>query len=284
MKFFSVLLLCAAVALMPAQAQSKRGKSSRAPKASKVVKTVTAAPAATTTAAAAAGKAEEAPKTGIRFVICSPSGVSLPSPLYIRDGKAFKPLQVGSRTPSERVRPAGGVVEFWDRDPGSMAEEGKKAEIPDPIFTVKVPAGIGSKTVCILSPSKEAAKTASLFLNEGDFPRKGMHIVNLSSFPLQITTSETPDFKDKKESKIGVYRREDGICANNSWSFKGKNGQLVSFMLTYTDKNAKMPKRIKASTFTISDRQAIVNLIVKDPTRNVPKLMPIQLAEKINVQ
>ena len=102
----------------------------------------------------------------------------------------------------------------------------------------------------------------------------------LSSFPLIVATSDSPDFKDKKESKIGVYRREDGICANNSWSYKGQNGQAIAFILSYVDKDAKMPKRIKASTFVISDRQAVINLVMKDATRNVPKLLSIQLAEK----
>ena len=200
MKVFSILLFCAAVvALLPAQAQGRRSRS--------------AAPAA------AAGAEEAAPKTGVRFVICSPAGVSMPSPLYVRSGKEFKTISIGSRTPSARVKPVGGVVEFWDQNPApAMAEGDKKApkaaaeKLPEPIFTVTVPASAGSKSVCILSPNKDVKKTSTLFLNENDFPKKGMHVINLSSFPLQIITSESNDFKDKKESKIGVYRREEGIC------------------------------------------------------------------------
>ena len=133
--------------------------------------------------------------------------------------------------------------------------------------------------MCILTPNKEVAKTQALFLKESDFPNKGMHVINLSSYPLQITTSESGDFKDKKESKIGVYRREDGISPDNTWSFKGEKGQTVSFVLTYSEKGAKAPKRIKASTFVISERQSMVNLVVKDAARNMPKLMSIQIAE-----
>ena len=84
---------------------------------------------------------------------------------------------------------------------------------------------------------------------------------------------------DKKESKIGVYRREDGISPENSWSFKGEKGQTVAFVLTYTEKGAKAPKRIKASTFVISERQSMVNVVVKDSARNMPKLMSIQISE-----
>ena len=278
MKFFSALLLCAVVAFMPAHAQSKRSKSRTA----KPAATAPAAPAATASTASAA-KAAEVVTSGIRFVICSPSGISVPSPLFVRDGKVFKPISIGSRTPSDRIRPVGNTIDFWDQDPGAAAMDetkGKKQELPEPVFSIKVPASISSKTLCLLSPNKDLKKTAALFLNEKDFPRKGMHLVNLSSFPLIVATSDRPDFKDKKESKIGVYRREDGICANNSWSYKGQNGQAIAFILSYVDKDAKMPKRIKASTFVISDRQAVINLVMKDATRNAPKLLSIQLAEK----
>lgn len=268
MKKSAILLFCAAVvALLPAQAQGRRAKRT------------SSAPAAS---AAAAEQAE--PKTGVRFVIVSPSGERMPSPLYVRSGKEFKTISIGSRNPSERVKPVNGVVEFWDKDPSPAPEEGDKkknpsAELPDPIYTVNVPGSAGSKSVCILSPNKDVKKTSALFLNEGDFPRKGMHIVNLSSFPLQVMTSETADFKDKKESKIGVYRREDGISPENSWSFKGEKGQQVAFILSYYDKATKKMKRIRSSSFVLSDRQSVVNVVVRDPSRNIPKLMSVQISE-----
>ncbi len=278
MKFFSTILLtCAAVvAFMPAQAQGRRSRASRSAK-----------PAAASTAGAAGATAEAAaPKTGVRFVVCSPAGDSMPSPLYVRSGKEFKAVQIGSRTASDRVKPVAGVVDFWKENPmptASMDTDKKGAaapvKLPEPLFSVSVPGSVGSKAVCILTPNKDIEKTSTLFLNESDFPRKGIHIINLSSFPLQITTSEKGDFSDKKENKVGVYRREDGICANNSWSFKGEKGQQVGFILTYTEKGAKAPKRIKASSFTISGKQAVINLVVKDPKQNRPRLMTIQLGE-----
>ena len=209
----------------------------------------------------------------------------MPSPLYVRSGKTFKSITVGSRTPSERVKPVGGVVEFWDKDPGvaaSMASDGKPSaavKLPEPLFSVKIGASVDSKAVCILVPNKEIKKTTPLFLNEKDFPRKGVHIINLSSFPLQIITSEKPDFKDKKESKIDVFLPENGIGSANSWRFKGEKGQLVNFVLSYADKATKSYKRLKASSFTLSDRQAVLNVVVKDQTRNIPKIMTIQLSE-----
>ena len=268
MKTVSLVLLCATLlTLSPAYGQGRRSR----------VKPSGAAPAA--------AAAEEAPKTGVRFVICSPAGTTMPSPLYVQTGDdTFKAINIGARTPSMRVKPIGGVVKFWDKDPSAEAlgEDDKKkkpagkAALPEPIFSVSAPSG---KVVCILTPNKEVAKTQALFLKESDFPNKGMHVINLSSYPLQITTSESGDFKDKKESKIGVYRREDGISPDNTWSFKGEKGQTVSFVLTYSEKGAKAPKRIKASTFVISERQSMVNLVVKDAARNMPKLMSIQIAE-----
>ena len=281
MKFFPILLICAAVvAFSPAQAQGRRSNKRASKPAPTAAPAVPAAPGAPSSAGATA----EAPKTGVRFVICSPAGVPMPNPLYVRSGKAFKAISIGSRTPSERVQPVGGVIDFWDKDPGATADGDKKqsaasAKVPEPIFSVSVGPNVGSKAVCILSPNKELKKTTALFLDEKDFPRKGMHIINLSSYPLQMITSESNDFKDKKESKIGVYRREDGISSSNSWSFKGEKGQQVSFILSYADQNAKTYKRIKSSTFVLSDRQSVVNVVVKDPTRNMPKLMTIQLAE-----
>ena len=279
MKFFPILLICAAVvAFSPAQAQGRRSNKRSSKPAPAVAPSVPSAPAAPS----ASGAEAEAPKTGVRFVVCSPAGVSFPSSLYVRSGKAFKAISIGSRNPSERVAPVGGVIDFWDKDPGAAADGEKKSaagKLPEPILSVEVKQGVASKALCILSPNKDVKKTNALFLDEKDFPRKGMHIINLSSYPLQVITSESNDFKDKKESKIGVYRREDGISSSNSWSFKGEKGQQVSFILSYADQNAKAYKRIKSSTFVLSDRQSVVNLVVKDQTRNMPKLMPIQLTE-----
>lgn len=273
MKFFSILLVCAAAAtaIIPARAQSRR------PRAARAVTTTSAAPAA-------AAEAAE-PKTGVRFVICSPAGIDFPSPLYVRSGKEFKAIHIGARTPSPRVKPVNGVVEFWEENPNPAASaddpaDAKKAvKLPPAILSVNVPANAGSKSVCILSPNKEVKKTSSVFFNEKDFPRTGMHVINLSSYPLTLTTWEKDDFSDKVEKKIGVYRRENGICDDNSWKFVGKNGQQVSFILAYSEKGAKMPKRIKASTFVVSERQSVVNLVVKDPGLNRPKLVTIQLTE-----
>lgn len=267
------------LAAMPLCAQSSRGAS----------------------AASASSAEQSAPKSGVRFVICSPTGESLPSPLYCKEGKGFREIKISPRTPSRRVRPTGGVVEFWDKDPSEAAadEKGKKAssaaskKLPDPVFTVKVPEGAGGKMLCIVVPSKSFSKVQTYFLSEGGaagnlykVPSKGLHVINFSSFPLKMVTSEKGDFSDPVENAIGVFRRDEGISSKNSWSYtegadKDGEGKLkrVAFVLMYKDKSNPEFKRFKASQFVVSGRQAQINLVVKDPGRDMPKLLPIQLME-----
>lgn len=244
-----------------------------------------AAPLYAQSRAASADAAKEAavPKSGVRFVICSPSNAQLPSPLYYKDGKEFKTMNISSRVPSRRIRPEGGKVEFWDEDPAEVAADGKdkgsKKKMPEPILSIPVPGG-GGKMLCIVVPGKEVSQTQTYFLKESDFPKKGMHIINFSSYPLKMITSEKGDFSDPSEKAIGVFRRDEGISSNNTWSYVGEEvGKSVAFALMYKDKDAKEFKRLKASQFAISGRQALINMVVKDASRNAPKLLSIQLVE-----
>ena len=43
------------------------------------------------------------------------------------------------------------------------------------------------------------------------------------------------------------------------------------------EKGSKAPKRLKASTFVLSEKQSVLNIVVRDPGLNRPKLMSIQL-------
>lgn len=232
-----------------------------------------------------APREDVAPKTGVRFVICSPSNAQLPSPLYYKAGKEFKTVNISSRIPSRRIRPEGGKVEFWDEDPGEAAaaekgkDKGSKKKMPEPILSVTVPGGSG-KMLCIVVPGKEVSQTQTYFLKESDFPKKGMHIINFSSYPLKMITSEKGDFSDPSEKTIGVFRRDEGISANNTWSYVSEEvGKSVAFALMFKDKDAKEFKRLKASMFSISGRQAQINMVVKDTSRNAPRLLSIQLME-----
>lgn len=242
-----------------------------------------AAPLYAQSRAGAADAAKEAavPKSGVRFVICSPTNAQLPSPLYYKSGKDFKTVNISSRVPSRRIRPEGGKVEFWDENPAEAAADAKgdKKKTPKPVLSIEVPAG-GGKLLCIVVPGKEISQTQTYFLKESDFPKKGMHIINFSSYPLKMITSEKGDFSDPVEKTVGVFRRDEGISKNNTWSYVGEEaGRNVAFALMYRDRDAKEFKRLKASMFSLSARQAQINLVVKDGARNAPKLLSIQLME-----
>lgn len=243
-----------------------------------------AAPLYAQSRAGSADAAKEAavPKSGVRFVICSPTNAQLPSPLYYKAGKDFKTVNISSRVPSRRIRPEGGKVEFWDEDPAEEAADAKgkgEKKQPKPVLSIEVPP-TGGKLLCIVVPGKEVSQTQTYFLKESDFPKKGMHIINFSSYPLKMVISEKGDFSDQVEKTIGVFRRDEGISKNNTWSYVGEEaGKSVAFALMYRDRDAKEFKRLKASMFSISGRQAQINMVVKDAVRNAPKLLSIQLME-----
>ncbi len=226
--------------------------------------------------------------------MCSPGGASLPSPLYCKQGKSYKPLQIGGRMPSKRVKPdADGTVKFWLENPAPAVEEEesgrrnarggraaeKEKELPPPDLTIKMPGGPSSKMLCIVVPAKELKQTQSFFLKESDFPKSGVHIINFSPYPLEMAISKSGDFKDKKASVIGFFRKDEGISKNNSWTYKGEDGETVAFMLSYKGKDAKKFKRIKSSRFVVTGRQSQISIVVKDPTRDSLRLMSIQLLD-----
>lgn len=247
-----------------------------------------AAPLFAQSSAAAAAAADEASaKTGVRFVIISPEGGRLPSPLFCKQGKSYKEIKIGARTPSVRVKPEGSEVKFYKENPmptagadGAKPTAADKTKLPEPLFTITVPGG-ASKMLCIVVPGKEGTKPQTFFLNEKDFPKKGMHIINFSPCKLRMETSLKQDFSDSKKDVIGVFRRDAGISPENSWNFKGEDGQVVAFKLCYLPKDGKGEKDLKmisASKFVLSSRQSQISVVVKaGPDSDRLKVMPIQL-------
>lgn len=249
------------------------------------------APSAFAQGEAGAEAEAAAPKTGVRFVICSPSGNRLPNPLYYHAGKnVYKSVSISGRVPSARIKPEAGKVVFYDQDPTPSTKEDKgdkgdsadpKAQ-PKPVLTVEVPANAASKSLCIVVPGDTPAKSKTLFLNEADFPKKGVHLINLSATPLQMTTSRKGDFSDKKVSKIAPYRAGEGVSKNNSWTFtEGKHGEQVAFQLAYLKKGEKSsaPQNLRRSKFIVSERQSQISIVVKDPSRDGLKLLSIQFGD-----
>ncbi len=246
-------------------------------------------------------EAAAAPRTGVRFVIVSPSGESLPSPLYCKQGKGFTAVRLGSRTPSARVRPeAGGIVRFWKENPMGAAEfaaddtksakparPGRKpaaaaaaapVQLPEPFMTVKLPASADSKTLCILVPNAEG-KAQTFFINESDVPNSGVHLINFSPYPLQMVLSKKGDFSDKAVHNVAFFQRSEGISEKNRWSYLGENGENVAFMLMCKTGKGKEFQRVRASRFSVSSRQSQITVVVKDAKRDAVKMLSIQLTE-----
>lgn len=230
-----------------------------------------------------AGEDANAPKTGVRFVICSPDNGRLPSPLFYKSGKnTYKSVTISSRTPSPRIRPEAGVINFYAEDPSAIEAaakaEKREVKLPEPVLTIPV-EGTG-KLLCIVTPAKDPkAKPQTFFTKESAFPKGGMHIINFSSYPLRISLFSKPDGSDKKDQNIGVFHRDKGICEENTWGYTGDNGVPVSFILAYKPKDAKDFKNFKSSKFVVSDRQSQINVVVKDPTRDTLKLLSIQITD-----
>ncbi len=227
------------------------------------------------------------PKSGIRFVVCSPTNAKLPSPLYYQAGKEFKAVRIGSRTPSPRIKPIGGKVCFWDEDPMASDEEttgkgkSKAAATPatPPVLTIEVPASAGSKALCIVVPGEKPSQAQTFFLSENDFPARGIHLINFSSSPLQMVTSQKGDYSDKKISNIAPFKRSEGIGKYNSWSYTGENGEIVAYMLNSKVADQKELKRLKMSKFIVSNKQAQISIAVKAPGSDNVRLLSIQLTD-----
>lgn len=277
------LALAALVAFTPAYAQSSR----------RATRGGGAAPAA-------AAEVNE-PKTGVRFVICAPTGGKLPSPLYYKAGTTkgvttYKKATISGRIPTQRIKPEAGVIRFYDQDPTPPADattgnrrapKAAPAELPKPVMEVSVPASAGSKSLCIVIPGETPSKAKTFFLNEDDFPTKGVHLINLSPRPVSIYTSTTNDLSKAKENKIGPYKEKEGISSSNSWHFtSGKHGEQVSFRITTrqttkgTDgKNKSTEVNVRMGKFPYSENQGQVNIIVKDGKGDRLKLMSIQMSK-----
>lgn len=233
-------------------------------------------------------EASVAPKSGIRFVVCSPTNAKLPNPLYHQVGKEFKAVRISGRTPSPRIKPIGGKVSFWDKDPTAETDTSngksktKTAVLPTtpPILTVDIPASVGSKALCIIVPGEKPSQSQIFFMSESDFPARGIHIINFSSTPLQMVTSQKGDFSDKKISNIQPFKRSEGISKNNSWSYtSGDNGETVAYMLNSKSSDSKEMRRVKSSKFIVSNRQAQISIIVKAPVGDALRMLSVQLTD-----
>lgn len=229
------------------------------------------------------------PATGVRFVNCSPSGITIPSPLYCKAGKSSREIRISPRMPSARVKPIGTTIDLYDQDPGTTTDQKTPAaqqNAPKPVISLEVPADMTTgKVLCILIPTDRdnPFKVKPMYVKESAFPKNGVHIINFTARPLQIKLWSKDDHSDTIVSKIGSYK--GGISSENTWSSpSGSDGQQFSFILSAMGKTPKELRRIKASRFAVSSRQSQINLVVKDPQKDSYKLLSIQLSDKKNAK
>ena len=276
-------MLAALVAAAPVQAQSSaRGKKDAA--------------------------AQTESKTGVRFVICSAANIKVKSPLWYKvSDEEADTVSISSRTATPRIKPMGGKVVFYEDNPIPPETDGKdkdgKAEKwkePKVVFTVDT-KGAASKAFCIVMPETET-KVETIMLSESDFPKKGVHLINLSKKNVKISTSAKGDFSDAKITLLKGGNTKS-VNDSNKWSLVGANhGDQLAFQITYEgvkeqrtkgtggktlkDANGKIRKEkvrteitLRRSKFVVSERQSLISILVDDPARDGVKLLSIQLAD-----
>lgn len=276
-------MLAALVAAAPVQAQSSaRGKKDAA--------------------------AQTESKTGVRFVICSAANIKVKSPLWYKvSDEEADTVSISSRTATPRIKPMGGKVVFYEDNPIPPETDGKdkdgKAEKwkePKVVFTVDT-KGSASKAFCIVMPETET-KVETIMLSESDFPKKGVHLINLSKKNVKISTSAKGDFSDAKVTLLKGGNTKS-VNDSNKWSLVGANhGDQLAFQITYEgvkeqrargtggktlkDANGKIRKEkvrteitLRRSKFVVSERQSLISILVDDPARDGVKLLSIQLAD-----
>lgn len=251
------------------------------------------------------------PKSGVRFVICSAKNAKVKSPLWYKvSEEEAKTVTISARTATPRIKPMNGKVDFYESNPipptadkksGSdkSAKEEKWVE-PKVVFSVDT-SKAASKAFCIVMPETET-KVDTIMLSESDFPKQGVHLINLSSRNVKIAISEKGDFSD---SKITLLKGGNlkGVSDSNKWSLKGaSHGDTLAFQISYegvkeerkkdakgrtvTDAKGKPVKMkvksdisLRRSKFVVSERQSQISILVDDPARDGVKMLSVQLAE-----
>lgn len=221
------------------------------------------------------GQVPQYPTTGVRFVICSPSGrgakAQIPSSLFAKIGKDFLPVRISSRMPGERVSiDSDGMIRLYDEIPEDK-EQKKEAK---PLITIPVPPEYTKgKVTAIVVPSEDFQKSQFFFLREADFPTGGFHIINFSPNVLEFIHSPTDDLPEKGDT-IGPYKRKEnnGITSSdaNVWSFNGKKNKDVKSMsyslCTPPEGEGAMRVPIRQSKFSVDPSISQILVVVKHPT------------------
>ena len=222
------------------------------------------------------------PSRGVRFVICSPTGERLPSPLYAKVGNEYQPILISQRMPSPRLAPTGGYVNFYESPPEPKSKE-------EPYLRIEIPKEHRSKSICVVQPKQGGGVEKAYFLRETDFPKGSIYVVNISSAPLEMITSNTGKFEgEEKTDTISAGNRVGDVVAKapNVWGFASskKKPQKVYFVLSAIQQQpgAKqpMPIRIRSSVFMTQPKLTQMSIIIDQPgSKGIFKLMSLQYAD-----
>lgn len=217
------------------------------------------------------------PTTGPRFVICSPTGATVKSPLYVKIGEDFLPVRISSRFPSERVTPEpDGTVRFYDEKP-ALPKDGKKGEekvkLPPPYMVIRIPRDYARvRSICIVIPGDTPAQNQCFYLRESEFPVGGFHVINFSPTPLEIFHSLTNQFPEKGTTIAPYRRKEDNSIARgdaNTWSYVDKQStkavavNYALFAPPLIENGPPLP--LRTSRFMVQKRHAELVIVVRHP-------------------
>lgn len=257
-------MLAAAVAICPAYGQSRKG------------------------AAEEESQVAVAPKKGLRFVVCSAKNEKVPSPLwYVTETKdkesgevklTSHKVTIGARLATPRIKARGGKVSFYKEDPidvhvsessgGKSADKASKQykekqlkalESAEPYFSVPV-EDPSARSLCIVMP-KTDSKVDWLVIDEAQFPKRGNHIINLSSHDIEITVAEDGTVDKEKPLKVPAGRMQNNkINASSCWNSNkhvSKDAKSVAFSIVYlkpkyvyeeeeiVDKSGRVTRKVK---------------------------------------
>lgn len=226
-----------------------------------------------------------APKKGLRFVVCSAKNEQVPSPLwYVTESKdkesgevklTSHKVTIGARLATPRIKGRNGKVSFYKEDPidvqvsesssGKPADKASKQYVEkqlkalaeaEPYFSVPV-EDPSARSLCIVMP-KTAEKVDWLVIDEAQFPKRGNHIINLSSSDIEITVAEDGTVDTEKPLKVpGGKMTNNKINPSSCWNSNkhiSKGATQVAFSISYlkpkyeyeqelVDKNGKKLKR-----------------------------------------
>lgn len=211
------------------------------------------------------------PTTGVRFVVCSPSDKSLPSPLFALYKDKYLPIYISSRGPSERVLPSSdGHVRLYEHEPEDTKQPG------DPSIDIALPPEMSKgRVICIALLAGEKIPPQYFFMREADFPVGGFYVLNFSPVPIEMVAITTPGQIPEKGAMIFPFKRTGGNCISpsdkNVWSILSKDHpglRTFDYMLRVppaTEGETPMP--LRGSRYAMSKALSHVTIIVKHPTQ-----------------